>query len=220
MVCWVKSSSRAPGVTVLCLSATSVKVGSFYHCMNWDNLFSVIIGHQTQKGTNSLHHGCSLVLLLLLIPPWYCARSLFINVLWLHAKCSQTAPEWPLAERSAGSSQNCRCLQWLWPCPRSVCPYMGTGQMMDTPRGFASEWLHSGQESDSVRGALFGGQRQHTAALCPSGNNDTAEPIDISKNFNKAAASSPQWHSMALQRGHDVAVSEAVLEYSLYFSIM
>lgn len=38
---------------------------------------SVIIGYQPKNGTNSLHHGCSLVLLLLLLSPWYGASSPF-----------------------------------------------------------------------------------------------------------------------------------------------
>lgn len=85
---------------------------------------------------------------------------------------------------------------------------MGTCQRIHTPRGSALEWLHSGQELDSGRGlALFWGQRHSTVALWPSsGNNDTAEPIDISGNLDTAAATGPQWHSMVLLREHGVLV--------------
>lgn len=89
------------------------------------------------------------------------------------------------------------------------CPSMGTCQRIHTPRGSALEWLQG------EGGNLFWGQRHSTVALRPSSaNNDTAKPIDISRKLDTAAAAWPQWHSMALPRGHDVLAKRLFLKIS------
>lgn len=79
------------------------------------------------------------------------------------------------------------------------CPRWALVSGFTHPGGPASEWLQR------ERGTLFWDERNSTAELGPSsGNNDTAKPIDISRKLDTAAATVPQWHSMALQRGHHV----------------
>lgn len=79
------------------------------------------------------------------------------------------------------------------------CPRWALVSGFTHPGGPASEWLQR------ERGTLFWDERNSTAELGPSsGNNDTAKPIDISRKLDTAAATVPQWHSMALLRGHHV----------------
>lgn len=86
------------------------------------------------------------------------------------------------------------------------CPSVGTCERIHTPRGSASEWLQR------EGGTLFWDERNSTVELGPSsGNNDTAKPIDISRKLDTAAVTWPQWHSMALLRGHHVLAQRLFL---------
>lgn len=167
---------------------------------------SVIIGYQPKNGTNSLHHGCSLVLLLLLLSPWYCASSPLIK---LPLEPRQTHPKWPRTAPGRvhlAHLRNCRCSHWLQPWPHPLLPLNGHLPADSHTQGVCIRMIALGPGIGLREGAaLFCGQKHSTVALWPSsGNNDTAEPIDISRDVDTAAATSPQWHSMALLRGHDV----------------
>lgn len=106
---------------------------------------------------------------------------------------------------------HCRCSRWLWPCPHPILPLNGHLPEDSHTQGVCIRMVALEPGIGLWEGgALFWGQWHSTVALWPSsGNNDTAEPIDISRNFDTAAATSPQWHSMALLRGHDVTHTEA-----------
>lgn len=167
---------------------------------------SVIIGYQPKNGTNSLHHGCSLVLLLLLLSPWYSASSPFIK---LPLEPCQTHPKWPRTAPGRvhlAHPRNCRCSHWLQPWPHPLLPLNGHLPADSHTQGVCIRMIALGPGIGLREGAaLFCGQKHSTVALWPSsGNNDTAEPIDISRDVDTAAATSPQWHSMALLSGHDV----------------
>lgn len=148
---------------------------------------TLVIGYQPKNGTNSLHRGCSLVLLLLLLSPCYCASSPFFSPFGL-APNSLNVPlngPWHCAEaahlRTAGVPTGYG--HDLTP----FCPRWALVSGFTHPGGPASEWLQR------ERGTLFRDQRNSTAELGPSsGNNDTAKPIDISRKLDTAAATVAQ----------------------------
>lgn len=126
------------------------------------------------------------------------------------SKCPHMAP----GRVQYGSSENCRCSHWLWSWLHPLLLLNGHLPEDSHTQGVCIRMVAVGPGIGLWEGvALFWSQKHSTVALWPSsGNNDTAEPIDISRNSDTAAATSPQWHSTALLRGHDVTHSEAFPE--------
>lgn len=147
MVCWVKSSVRAPGrLSDKCWSS------SFYHWLTWDNPSTDEITLNSQKtgAVLSVHHAGSLARSLSSLLSWFCASSSYKTCSGLGPGSPKTCPRMTFLPSTAPAHLRPAGVPTGWGCVLStplLMPLNGVTVEDSHARGSAPDRLHPGQKS-------------------------------------------------------------------------